>query len=361
MDVTKNTLDTPALCMDLDVMEENIQKMVQACEENNIDWRPHSKCHKSAAIGQKLIEAGALGITCAKLGEAEVLAAGGIEDLLIANLIVGPAKMQRLANLCRVARPIVCIDHIDQAVPISEKMEAEGQVVRVIFEVDIGLARVGVQPGEALLELASQVAPLPGLEVVGIMGYEGHLLTIADMEEKKEKIRLALEVLVDAAGAMKEAGFCCDIVSCGGTGSYVFSCAHPGVTEIQAGGAIMMDQFYRNQCNVQDLGNALTVLATVVSRPAPDRAIIDAGRKTFHADSEPAVVVGRDDIQIVRLSAEHGELQLDPSAQDLKIGDRLEIIPGYSDMTTVLHDQFYGFRGDQLEVIWPLEGRGRLQ
>ena len=361
VEVTKDTLDTPALCMDLDAMEANIQKMAQACHGNNIHWRPHSKCHKSAAIGQKLIEAGALGITCAKLGEAEVLAAGGIEDLLIANLIVGPTKMQRLASLCRIARPIVCIDHIDQAIPMSEVMAAEGQVVRVIFEVDIGLARVGVQPGEPLLELAALVAPLPGLEVVGIMGYEGHLLTIPDPEEKKDKIGQALDVLVDCANSMKAAGFCCDIVSCGGTGSYTFSCSHPGITEIQAGGAIMMDQFYRNQCNVQDLENALTVLATVVSRPAPDRAIIDAGRKTFHADSEPAVVVGRDDIQVVQLSAEHGALHLEPSAQDLKIGDRLEVIPGYSDMTTVLHDQFYGFRGDQLEVIWPLEGRGRLQ
>ena len=117
VEITKHTLDTPALCMDLDAMEANIQKMVQACHENNIHWRPHSKCHKSPAIGQKLIEAGALGITCAKLGEAEVLAAGGIDDLLIANLIVGPAKMQRLASLCRIARPIVCIDHIDQATP----------------------------------------------------------------------------------------------------------------------------------------------------------------------------------------------------------------------------------------------------
>jgi D-serine deaminase-like pyridoxal phosphate-dependent protein len=361
MEVTKISLDTPALCMDLDVMEANIEVMVQACRDNDIGWRPHSKCHKSAAIGQKLIEAGALGITCAKLGEAEVLGAGGIDDLLIANLIVGPTKLSRLARLCTTARPIVCIDHIDQAVPMSEVMTAEGQVVRVIFEVDIGLCRVGVLPGEPLLELAAKVAPLPGLELVGIMGYEGHLLTISDPAEKEAKIHQALGVLVDAASSLKDAGYCCDIVSCGGTGSYVYGCSHPGITEIQAGGAIMMDQFYRNQCNIQDLGNALTVLVTVVSRPTPGRAIIDAGRKTFHADSEPAVVVGRDDIHVVRLSAEHGELELEPSAQDLKIGDRLEIIPGYSDMTTVLHDQFYGFRGDYLEVIWPLEGRGRLQ
>lgn len=361
MDITKQNIDTPALCMDLDAMEANIGVMAAACAENGVAWRPHSKCHKSAAIGQKLIAAGALGITCAKLGEAEVLAAGGVEDILIANLIVGPTKLRRLAALCKTADPIVCLDHIDQARPMSEVMAAQGQHVRVIFEVDIGLARVGVQPGEALMELAAQVDPLPGLNLVGIMGYEGHLLTIQDPEDKQQEIHAALEVLVDCARQLRAAGHCCDIVSCGGTGSYKISITHEGITEVQAGGAIMMDQFYLKQCGVTELSHALTVLATVVSRPTPERAIIDAGRKTFHADSETAVVVGREGIEVKRLSAEHGELKLDPSAQELKIGDRVEIIPGYSDMTTVLHDQFYGFRGDQLEVIWPLDGRGRLQ
>ena len=361
MEITKQNIDTPALCMDLDTMEANIATVVAACRQHEVQWRPHSKCHKSAAIGQKLLEAGAMGITCAKLGEAEVLAAGGVKDLLIANLIVGPTKLQRLASLCEIADPIVCIDHIDQALPMNDVMVEKGQQVRVIFEVDIGLERVGVLPGPPLMELAAQVDPLPGLELVGIMGYEGHLLTVPDRADKEQQIHAALAVLVDCAEQLRAAGHCCDIVSCGGTGSYSISITHPGITELQAGGAIMMDQFYLKQCGVDELGHALTVLATIVSRPTPERAIIDAGRKTFHADEETAVVVGRDDIQVIRLSAEHGQLELEASAQDLRIGDRVEIIPGYSDMTTVLHDQFYGFRGDQLEVIWPLEGRGRLQ
>ena len=141
----------------------------------------------------------------------------------------------------------------------------------------------------------------------------------------------------------------------------MFAASHPGITEIQAGGAVFMDDYYRNQCQVADLGFALTIVATVVSRPAPDRAIIDAGRKTMNAELEVPRVVSRPGIFVESLSAEHGRLRLEHPAQDLQIGDRLELLPGYSDFTCVLHNHFFGFRGDRLEVIWPLEGRGRLQ
>lgn len=358
---TIDELDTPALCLDLDAMEANVRLAVQTCQRHGVAWRPHAKCHKSPAIARRLVEAGAIGVTCAKLGEAEVFGEAGVRDLLIANMIVGPHKVRRLVELRHKADPIVCIDHIDQAEPISRAMAEAGLTLRALIEADIGLGRVGAPCGEPVLRLARQVAELPGLQLAGVMGYEGHLLTLADPEEKATRIREALDRLVALRGLLEGAGLPCEIVSCGGTGAFFHSVAHPGITEIQAGGLIFSDAFYRNVCRVPDFQYALTVLVTVVSRPAPDRAIIDAGRKTMNVEVHKPLVVGREDITVEQLSAEHGKLRLAPSAQDLQIGDRLELVPGYGDLTTVLHDRFFAFRRDRLEAIWPLEGRGRLQ
>ncbi|HQU41712.1 MAG TPA: DSD1 family PLP-dependent enzyme [Pirellulales bacterium] len=357
---TKSDLDTPALCLDLDVMESNIRHVAATCRKHGVAWRPHSKGHKVAAIAQAEIAAGATGVTCAKLAEAEIMAAGSVRDILIANLVVGPQKVRRLVELRRTADPIVCIDHIDQALPISRAMSEAGLQVRAIVEVDIGLRRVGVLPGAPTVQLAKQLVELPGINFAGIMGYEGHLLTVADADQKAEQIRQALGTLVETKAALEAAGVACPIVSCAGTGSYLYAARQPGITELQAGGAIFMDAFYRHQCQVPDLGFALTVVTTIVSRPSPERAIIDAGRKTLHGDFQPPFVVGRDDVQVGRLSAEHGQLELAPSAQNLRIGDRLELVPGYADLTTVLHNQYYCFRGGKLAAIWPIEGRGKL-
>ncbi len=357
---TKNDLDTPALCLDLDVMEANIRHVAETCRRHGVAWRPHSKGHKVSAIAQTEIAAGALGVTCAKLAEAEVMAAGGIKDILVANLVVGPHKVRRLVELRRKAGPIVCIDHIDQALPIHQAMADAGLRVRVLIEVDIGLRRVGVLPGEPALKLARQLRELSGIELAGIMGYEGHLLTLADPAEKAQRIGEALGLLIETKQLLDRNGIPCPIVSCAGTGSYLYAARHPGITELQAGGAIFMDAFYRYKCQVPDLAYALTVLTTVVGRPAPERAIIDAGRKTLNTEVHTPLILGHDDMRITRLSAEHGELELDPSAQGLKIGDRLELIPGYADLTTVLHNEFYCFRNGRLVDVWPIEARGKL-
>lgn len=352
-------LDTPFLAVDLDAIEFNIDKMARACADHNIAWRPHSKCHKSGAVATRLVAAGAIGVTCAKISEAEVIARHGITDLLIANMIVGAKKVERLVQLRQVADPIVCIDHIDQARPIGAAMSAANTSMRVIIEVDIGLERVGVLHGQPTLELARQLAVLPGIELAGIMGYEGHLLRIDDPDEKVKQVHEALGFLVDTAELLRADGIPCRIVSCGGTGSYQISVAFPGITELQAGGGIFMDEFYRRQCKVEGHRHAMSIIATVVSRPAEDRVIIDAGRKTMSQDGDTPRVVGRDDVTVEALSAEHGLLRLQAGAQ-MWIGDRLQIIPGYSDLTAVLHNAFYCFRNERLEEIWPLEARGLL-
>jgi D-serine deaminase-like pyridoxal phosphate-dependent protein len=356
----KEDLDTPALLIDLDALEANISEAATLCRQHGVAWRPHAKCHKSPDVARRIMEAGAIGLTCAKLSEAETFAAAGIPDLLVANFIAGRRKVDRLVELRRKADPIICLDHIDQAEPISKAMAAAGLSVRAILEIDIGMERAGVLPGRPAVELARRVAELAGIELVGVMGYEGHLLTIENPGEKAARVCAALSQLVDSAERIKAAGIDCRIVSCGGTGSLPLAVSQPGITEVQAGGVIFMDAFYRHACRLAGYQYALTVLTTVVSRPAADRAIIDAGRKTMNMEIAMPLVIGREDVVVDRLSAEHGSLKLGPSAQDLKIGERLEFVPGYGDLTTVLHNQFFVLQDGKLVDVWPLTARGRL-
>jgi len=356
----KDELDTPALCIDLDALETNVAEAAGLCRNSGVAWRPHAKCHKSPDVARRLIDAGAIGLTCAKLGEAEVFAASGITDLLVANLLAGPQKISRLVELRRKANPLICLDHVDQAGPISSAMQAAGLKVRALLEIDIGMQRAGVLPGKPAVELARHVAALPGIELTGVMGYEGHLLLISDQGEKAARICAALGQLVETKDRLERAGFACPIVSCGGTGSLSSAVQQPGITEVQAGGLIFMDAFYRRRCHVDGFHYALSILATIVSRPALDRAIIDAGRKTMNLELHLPLVRDREGIEVQSLSAEHGVLSLAPAAQDLKIGDRLELIPGYGDFTTVLHNHFYVLQAGRLVDIWPLTARGRV-
>jgi D-serine deaminase-like pyridoxal phosphate-dependent protein len=358
----KYQLDTPMLCIDLDALDNNIEILSTACQRKNVGWRPHAKCHKSTNVARRLLRAGAIGLTCAKLGEAEVFAAAGIADILIANMLVGARKIERLVALRSTIDPIVCVDHIEQARPIAAAMHAARSSVRVLIEVDIGMRRVGLAPGAPVVQLARELTTLPGISFSGVMGYEGHLLQIADADEKRSAIHHSLDGLGESKALLERASISCPIVSCGGTGSWQFALDHPDVTEIQAGGGIFMDEFYRERCHVQGgLQQSLTVVATVVSRPAPDRAVIDAGRKTLNQELQAARVLRPAGCTIAYLSAEHGVLNLSDQTQTLAIGDRVELIPGYNDFTTVLHDQFYVFRGEELVNVWPLEARGKLQ
>ena len=231
----------------------------------------------------------------------------------------------------------------------------------MLIEVNIGLDRVGVSPGRDTLELARAIDRLDGVAFAGIMGYEGHLLQVSDQNEKRERINEAISVLVQCRDQILDSQIDCDIVSAGGTGSYQITSDCTGVTELQAGGGIFADPMYQSKCHLRGLDYSLSVLATVVSRPTRDRAILDAGRKSHHPDFQMPVVKHFPDAECVRVSAEHCELELSGESQNLKIGDKIELVPGYADFTTVMHDQFYGFRDDRLEVVWPILGRGKLQ
>lgn len=351
-------LDTPALLVDLDRMENNIRRMADRCRTSNIAWRPHTKASKTPAIAHKLIQAGAIGITCAKLGEAETMAANGIRDILIANQVVGPQKIARLAHLQRQADVMVAVDHPVHIQAISEAARAIDVTVRVLVEIDLGMKRCGVLPGKPALELAQMAEAAPGVAFAGLMGYEGHVMMMPDAE-KEPACRTAMALLADTRATLEQAGIRVDIVSVGGTGTLAFTPDQPGITELQAGGGIFMDTLYSGGMHVKDLESALTILTTVVSRPASDRAVADAGRKSTSNQFSLPEVKDRTDIEVTGLSAEHVVMKLSPSAQSLKIGDKLELISGYSDMTIFLHDRIYGIRNEKVEAVWDILARNR--
>jgi D-serine deaminase-like pyridoxal phosphate-dependent protein len=359
--VAKQDLDTPRLCIDLDALESNITRMGSICRARGVQWRPHAKCHKCPTIAHKELAAGAIGVTVAKLSEAEVMADSGVRDILVANMVVGPIKWKRAAALCRHADPIIACDHFAQVEPLSRVCAAAGVRPRVVIEIDIGFDRVGVRPGAEALQLAQAIDRLPGVRLVGVMGWEGHLLQIEDAGEKTRRIGDSLSLLVQTRDAFQRHGLNCEIVSAGGSGSFDVTTQYAGVTEVQAGGAIFADPHYQLRCGLDGFRYALSVLATCVSRPLLDRAVLDSGRKTVNPDPMPPLVAGWPDATVRRTTAEHMELDLGPGSRDMKIGDKVELVVGYADFTTILHDEFVVVRNGRVECVWPVTGRGMLR
>ena len=354
----REDLDTPCLILDIEALDRNIARMQSFCRQHQIAWRPHAKSYKSSAVVRRVLDTGAIGITCAKLGEAEVFAALGVSDILITGPIAGSTKLARLQSLRQIADPIVVVDHADHVRMLGEAGFQEAAPLRVLIEIDLGMQRCGVLPGSTAVSLAREIARHPGLAFAGIMGWEGHLLTIEDPAEKRQRIAEAIDGLETTRQALIASGIPCPIVSAGGTGSFPITGTLGVATELEAGGAIFMDLFYRNKCHIEGLEFALTVLTTVISRPDATRAVIDAGRKTLSPDLHLPTVKDRADLNVRWLSAEHGILSVQDSSGPA-IGDKLELIPGYGDWTTVLHDHYFVFRGNRLEAIWPLEARSR--
>jgi len=353
-------LDTPALIVDLDVMEANIMHIARTCREHHVGWRPHVKAHKTPEIARMQMAAGAIGITCAKVGEAEVMAAAGIRDILIANQIVGETKIRRLIGLVGPADPIVAVDSISNVNELARVAREHGRRLRVAIEVDVGMKRAGVAPGAAVVSLAREIARRQSLRFVGLIGWESHATRIADFAEKERTIVDAIAMLKASADACRQAGLPVDIVSCGGTGTFPYCVRQPGVTEVQVGGAIFSDMHYRTHYHV-DFPFALSVLASVTSRPTPTRIVVDAGKKTMSGDAAMPEPIGLPAVEEIRLSAEHATLELERPSETPKIGDRVEFVVGYSDTTVHLHERLVGVRKGQVEVVWRVAARGRLQ
>ena len=356
----KSELDTPALVLDLDVMERNVARMASTFRAAGVGWRPHTKAIKVPALAHKLLAAGALGVTCAKLGEAEVMAAGGIRDILIANQVVGATKIARLVRLLPSADVIVAVDSVANVGELARAAAAAGASLRVVVEVDLGMRRAGVGPGEPALELARVVAASDGLRFAGVFGWEGHAVHIADPQAKQQAVAEAVGLLTATADRCRQAGLEVPIVSCGGTGTYQVTAWLPGITELQAGGGIFCDVYYHDEMHV-DHEFALTVLATVTSRPVATRIICDAGKKTMSSDAAMPRPLIEAPLARMALSAEHTILELAAPDTSLPVGAQIEFVVGYSDTTTMLHEEIYGVRQNRVEVVWPVAGRGKLR
>jgi D-serine deaminase-like pyridoxal phosphate-dependent protein len=357
---SKSALDTPALLVDLDVMEANIARIVATCRAHGVAWRPHSKAHKTPEIAQMQIAAGAIGVTCAKLGEAEVMAAAGIRDILIANQIVGPIKIARLVQLADHADPIVCVDSVENLIELDVAFTNASKPLRVAIEVNIGMNRAGVAPGPPVVAFAREIANRPGLRFVGVAGWESQATTIADPAEKERTVRDAVAALTASARACTAAGHSVAVVSCGGTGTFPYCAQQPGVTEVQVGGAIFSDMHYRTHYRV-DFAHALTILTTVTSRPTPTRIVIDAGKKEMSGDAAMPAPRGLPAISAMKLSAEHSKIELEQPSAAPRIGDKIELIVGYSDTTVHLHEEIVGVRGGRVEAVWRVAGRGKMK
>jgi D-serine deaminase-like pyridoxal phosphate-dependent protein len=353
-------LDTPALLVDLDVMDGNIARIAAACRARGVAWRPHVKAHKTPEIARRQIAAGAIGVTCAKLGEAEVMADAGITDLLIANQIVGPTKIARLIRLRERADPIVAIDDPAHVAALAAGAPDPARPIRVVVEVDVGMNRAGVPPGEAAAKLAAEVARHAGLRFAGLMTWESQAVWIADPVEKARAVETALADLAKTAAICRDAGHPCTIVSCGGSGTFPFCIEQPGVTEVQIGGAIFSDVHYREHFHL-DFPPALTLLATVTSRPTPTRIILDAGRKALPPDTAMPEPRRLPPVKALRFSAEHGIVELGSPSDTPRIGDRVEFVVGYSDMTVFLHDEIVAHRGGEIEAVWRIAARGMVK
>jgi D-serine deaminase-like pyridoxal phosphate-dependent protein len=360
----REELDTPALLIDLDIMEQNIAKLFAEAARSGIAVRPHLKTGKTPALAHTLVHAGAKGICVSKLGEAEVMVAAGIDDVLITTEVIGPAKLARLMGLVRRhAQVKVVVDSGVGAEGLAAAAADWGVTVPVLVEINVGQDRCGILPGSQAVALAERIAGLPALRFMGVQGYEGHLQHVHAEEERERLCREAMERLTSTAAAMLATGLDPAIVTTGGTGTWQYCARYrdAGVTEVQPGSFIFMDVDYRNAIGNR-YGNALAVLATVISRPAPTRAVVDAGLKSLSTDSGNPMPRDLPGVTYRPGGDEHGILSWNEGdAPGLEIGDRLEIIPSHCDTTINLFDHYLALRAGRLEAIWSIDGRGRSQ
>ncbi len=346
-------IDTPALLVDLDAMESNLNRMAEFFRDKPAKLRPHFKNHKVPSLARRQLQAGATGLTCATMREAEILVGQGItSSILIANEIAGEHKIKQFADLSRQADVIVAAD--DERVLREIACIARKQNVKlsVLVDINVGLDRCGVRPGEPARRLA-QTAVEQGLRLRGVMGYDGHLQVLPPSEERDELVLAAANSLVMSKALIERDGTPVEIVSTGGTGTYCVEGTVPGITEIQAGSYLLMDTLYANRGST--FKRSLTVLTTVISRPETHRAIIDCGMKELSAERGLALLKGVEGAQVKALHAEHGLLEFQDSAPSIELGQKMELWVHYSDATVNLHRRMYGVRKGEVETIFEIE------
>lgn len=347
---TRHELPTPALVLDLDAMRHNIAAMAQWSTQNAA-IRPHFKVHKCIEIAREQVAAGASGITAATIWEARALVAAGLDDVLIANEVAAPAKIALLAELAGQARLTVAVDNEQVASRIAQAARANGSVVEVLVDVDVGMHRCGVRSIAAARSLADSVAGMDGVRLRGVMGYEGHVVLEPDPPRRAELAREAMDYLARAVTTIEEGGHTVEVVSAGGTTTYDMTGVHPRVTELQCGTYAVMDHTYVGLTT--GFRPALMLMGTVVSRTA-GTAIVDCGTKVVAVDvAQPLSPVGR----VREVHEEHTLLDVEGDGPPAP-GDVLELVVGYSGGTVNLHDAYFVASGEEIVDVWPIVARG---
>lgn len=350
-------LDTPTLLLHWPTAQRNLHRMAAFFEGRKSRLRPHFKNHKCPELARRQIETGnCVGMTCAKLGEAEVLAAHGFDDVLVANQVVGTTKIARLLELARKIRIKIAVDDMEQARAVSAAAAAAGVIVGVLVEVDIGMGRCGVAPGQAALDLARAIASLPGLRFEGLQAYEGHVVYVNDFERRAELVRQAMSQAIQTRCLLEEAGIPVGVISGGASSTYQITGALEGVDEIQAGTYATMDWRYAELAPEFEI--ALSVLTRVVSKRA-GAAVLDVGSKGVGSEFGPPRIQGHPEVETaLPLAEEHCVVRNAPAAW--RVGELVRLIPSHACTTCNLYRDLYVCEDGRVVDVWPIEGSGRL-
>ncbi|MEO0485708.1 MAG: 3-hydroxy-D-aspartate aldolase BhcC [Pseudomonadota bacterium] len=359
-------IQTPSLVLDLDALERNIKKMGDYAAAHGMRHRVHGKMHKSVDVAKLQVElGGAVGVCCQKVSEAEVFARGGIKDVLVSNQVRDPAKIDRLARMPKLgARTICCVDDLANVADLSAGATKHGTEIECLVEIDCGAGRCGVTTTPAVVEIAQAIDAADGLKFAGIQAYQGAMQHMDSYEDRAAKIAVAVAQVKDAVDGLAAVGLDCDIVGGGGTGSYYFESNSGVYNELQCGSYAFMDADYGRildkdgkRIDQGEWENALFILTSVMSHAKVDKAIVDAGLKAQSVDSGLPVIFGRDDVEYIKCSDEHGVV-MDPDGV-LKVNDKLKLVPGHCDPTCNVHDWYVGVRGGKVETLWPVSARGK--
>jgi len=356
-------VDTPALVVDLDAFERNLDLMANVARGAGIALRPHAKAHKCPDIAQQQIERGAAGICCQKVDEAEAFVETGIRDVLVTNEIVGAAKLERLARLAGKATIGVLVDDAANVRHLGAAVRAAGSRLDVLIEIEVGMNRCGVAPGAPAAGLAEVVARTPGLSLRGIHAYHGGAQHLRIPDERRDAIARAARLARETKAAIQAAGLPCPVVTGGGTGTWQHERDSGIYTELQPGSYVFMDADYHRNALAPDehhFEQSLYVLASVMSAPVRDRAVVDAGLKAFSFDSGLPLVHGTAGLEYKKAADEHGVLAVAADREPPLPGDRVWLIPGHCDPTVNLYDWIIGVRGTRVECLWPVAARGAL-
>ncbi len=357
-------IQTPCLVVDLDVLEKNIRTMGQYAKEMGVRHRVHGKMHKSVDIALLQEALGdSCGVCCQKVSEAEVFVRGGIKDVLVSNQVRDPIKIERMAKLPNLgARTICCVDDIDNVAELSAAVQKQGTILECLVEIDCGAGRCGVEPGQAVVDIAKAIAAAPGLKFAGIQAYQGAMQHMQNYTDRQEKVGIAIEMVAHSIEMLRAEGLECDIVGGGGTGSYYFEGGSGVYNELQCGSYAFMDADYQtihdeNGERISEFENSLFILTSIMSHAKTDKAICDAGLKAQSVDSGLPYIFGRNDVEYIKCSDEHGVIS-DPQAV-LRVNEKLKLVPGHCDPTCNVHDYYVGIRNGKVETLWPVSARGK--